>query len=50
MFPGYGMGMGELFVICIVGILSIGLPVAVLVLLVLIYQKMESIETLLKNK
>jgi len=50
MFPGFGMGMGELFIICIMGLLSVGLPIAVLVLLVLIYRKLESIETLLKNK
>jgi hypothetical protein len=50
MFPGFGMGMGELFIICIMGSLSVGLPIAVLVLLVLIYRKLESIETLLKNK
>jgi hypothetical protein len=50
MFPGYGMGLGELFIICVIGLLSVGLPVAVLVLLVLIYRKLESIEILLKNK
>jgi hypothetical protein len=50
MFPGSGMGFGELFIICIVGLLSAGLPVAVLVLLILIYKKLESIETTLKNK
>jgi hypothetical protein len=50
MFPGYGMGLGELFIVCLMGLLSVGLPVAVLVLLVLIYRKLESIEILLKNK
>jgi hypothetical protein len=50
MFPGYGMGLGELFIICVIGLLSVGLPVAVLVLLVLIYRKLESIEILQKNK
>jgi hypothetical protein len=50
MFPGYGMGVGELFIVCIMGLLSVGLPVAVLILMVMIYRKLESIETFLKNK
>jgi len=50
MFPGSGMGFSELFIVCMVGLFGVGLPVAVLVLLVMIYRKLESIETLLKNK
>jgi hypothetical protein len=50
MFPGYGMGLGELFIVCLVGLFSVGLPVAVLVLMVMIYRKLESIETFMKNK
>jgi hypothetical protein len=50
MFPGSGLGLSELFIICLAGIFSIGLPVAVLALLVLIYRKLESIEEHLKNK
>ena len=50
MFPGSGMGFSEMFVICLMGLVSVGLPVAVLVLLVLIYRKLESIEGILKNK
>jgi len=50
MFPGSGMGFSEMFVICLMGLVSLGLPVAVLVLLVLIYRKLESIEGFLKNK
>jgi hypothetical protein len=50
MFPGSGMGFSELFIVCALGLLGIGLPVAVLVVLVLIYNKLDSIEDLLKNK
>jgi hypothetical protein len=50
MFPGSGMGFSELFIVCIAGLFSVGLPVAVLVFLVLIYRKLESIEKILKNK
>jgi len=50
MFPGSGMGFSELLIVCLVGFFSVGLPVAVLVLLVLIYNKLQSIENLLKNK
>jgi hypothetical protein len=48
MFPS--IGIPELFISCVVGLLSIGLPVAVLALLFLIYNKLKSIEALLKNK
>lgn len=50
MFPGQGMGFAEMFVICLMGLVSLGLPVAVLALLVLIFRKLESIENILKNK
>jgi hypothetical protein len=50
MFPGSGLGLSELFIICLAGLFSVGLPVAVLVLLVLIYRKLESIESHLRNK
>jgi hypothetical protein len=47
MFPR--IGAVELFISCVVGLLSIGLPVAILVLLFMIYNKLKSIEALLKN-
>jgi hypothetical protein len=50
MFPGYGMGLGELIIICLMGLVIVGLPIAVVALLVLIYRKLESIEILMKNK
>lgn len=50
MFPGSGMGFSEILIICIMGLFGVGLPVAVVVLLVLIYNKLGSIEELLKNK
>jgi hypothetical protein len=50
MFPSSGMGLSELFIVCLAGLFSVGLPVAVLILLVLIYRKLESIESYLKNK
>jgi len=48
MFPR--MGVVELLISCVVGLLSIGLPVAILVSLFMIYNKLKSIEALLKNK
>lgn len=50
MFPGSGMGFSEIFIVCIMGLFGLGLPVAVVVLLVLIYNKLGSIEDFLKNK
>jgi len=47
MFPR--IGVVELLISCVVGLLSIGLPVAMLVLLFMIYNKLKSIEALLKN-
>jgi hypothetical protein len=41
------MGAVELFISCLVGLLSLGLPVASLVLLWLIYAKLKQIEALL---
>jgi hypothetical protein len=49
MFPGSGMGFSEFLIVCLVGLFSFGLPVAVLVLLVLIFNKLQSIENLLKK-
>jgi hypothetical protein len=43
------MGIHELFVVFFVGLLSIGLPVAIIVLLAMIYTKAKSIEELLKR-
>jgi hypothetical protein len=43
-------GIAELVIICVTGLLSIGLPVAILVFLYLIYSKLKSIEDLLKKK
>jgi hypothetical protein len=43
------MGVVELLISCVVGLLSIGLPVAMLTLLFMIYNKLKSIEALLKN-
>jgi hypothetical protein len=48
MFPS--IGVPELLISCVVGLLSIGLPVAVLVLLGMIYSKLKHIEALLQKK
>lgn len=50
MFVGSGMGILEILIVFLVGLLSIGLPVAVIVLLVALYKKAHSIEELLKGK
>jgi hypothetical protein len=47
MFPN--IGIPELLISCVVGLLSIGLPVAVLVLLWMIYGKLKRIEALLQK-
>lgn len=44
------MGIVELLITCFVGLLGIGLPVAVLVVLYLVYKKLEHIEQLLDRK
>jgi hypothetical protein len=43
-------GAVEIIVSCIVGLIGIGLPVAVLVFLYMIYNKVKSIEELLKKE
>jgi hypothetical protein len=47
MFPHFGFA--ELLTTCLVGLLSVGLPVAVLVFLYLIYGRLGNIEDLLKK-
>jgi hypothetical protein len=47
MFPRFGIA--ELLISCVVGLLSIGLPVAILVLLGMIYGKLKRIEDLLQK-
>jgi len=42
-------GLGEFLVMFVVTILSIGLPVTIIVLLVMLYKKAASIEELLKR-
>jgi hypothetical protein len=44
------IGIPELLISCVVGLLSIGLPIAILVFLFLIYNKLKSIEELLKKQ
>ena len=46
----FGYGLGEMVIVFFVGLLSIGLPVVVIVLLVMLYKKAQSIEELLKGK
>ncbi len=48
MFPR--LGVVEVIISCLVGLISIGLPVAVLVLLYMIYNKIKHIEDLLKKE
>ena len=48
MFPR--IGTIELLLSCLVGFISLGLPVAMLVLLYMIYNKIKSIEELLKKE
>jgi hypothetical protein len=47
MFPR--MGIVELLISCVVGLLSIGIPVTILVLLWMIYSKLKHIEALLQK-
>lgn len=44
------MGVAEVSIACLVGFLSLGLPVVILVLLVMIYNKLKVLEELLKSK
>lgn len=43
------IGVVEILVSCVIGLLSLGLPVAMLVLLFMIYGKLKSIEDLLQK-
>ena len=48
MFPR--LGIVEVILLCLTGIFSVGLPVASLVFLYVIYNKLKSIEELLKKE
>ena len=43
------IGAAESVIVLIVGLLALGLPVAIIVLLVMLYNKAKSIEELLKR-
>jgi uncharacterized membrane protein len=43
------LGVAEIVISCIVGLIGIGLPIATLVFLYMIYNKVKSIEELLKK-
>ena len=44
------IGMAEVVISCLVGLIGIGLPVAILVFLYMIYNKIKGIEELLKKE
>jgi hypothetical protein len=44
------LGVVEVILSCVIGLLGIGLPVAMLVFLYMIYNKIKSIEELLKKE
>jgi hypothetical protein len=44
------LGLMEIVISCIVGLIGLGLPVAILVFLYMIYDKVKSIEELLKKE
>ena len=44
------MGVVEIIISCIFGLIGLGLPVAMLVFLYMIYNKVKSIEELLKKE
>ena len=44
------LGVVEILVSCFVGLIGIGLPVAILVFLYMIHNKLKSIEELLKKE
>lgn len=44
------MSVAEILISCLVGLLGLGLPVAMLVFLYMIYNKVKSIEDLLKKE
>jgi hypothetical protein len=48
MFPSFGIT--EIVIICIGGVIGIGLPIAILVFLYMIYNKVKSIENFLKKE
>jgi hypothetical protein len=48
MYPRFGVV--EIILSCVFGLIGIGLPVAVLVFLYMIYNKVKSIEELLKKE
>ena len=48
MFPR--VGVAEVIISCILGLIGLGLPVAMLVFLYMIYNKVKSIEELLKRE
>ena len=43
------IGVPELLISCVFGLLALGLPVAILVLLVMVYNKLKNVEELLKR-
>jgi hypothetical protein len=44
------LGLVEILLTCVVGLISVGLPVAMLVFLYMIYNKVKNIEELLKKE
>jgi hypothetical protein len=44
------IGPVELLISCVIGLLSLGLPVAMLVFLYMIYNKVKAIEEMLKKE
>ena len=44
------MGVAEVLIAVLVGLLSLGLPAVILVFLVMIYNKLKVLEQLLKSK
>lgn len=48
MFPR--VGVVEVLLSCVIGLIGLGLPVAMLVFLYLIYDKVKSIEEILKKE
>ena len=44
------LGVTEIVILCFVGLLGVGLPVAILVFLYIIYNKVNTIEGILKKE
>jgi hypothetical protein len=44
------LGLVEILISCIVGLIGIGLPIAILVFLYMIYNKVKNIEEMLKKE